>query len=211
MREPRRTDTRAPTDQIRVLVAGVGNVFLRDDGFGSEVARRLTETSMPEGARVCDYGIGGIHLAYDLLEGYETLVLIDTTSRGGEPGEVYVIDVDHGDLEGTGTAFDGHSMDPAATFATLRTLGGTPPPTMMVACEPADTSDGMGLTEPVEAAVDVAVEVVHELLEDLLAEEEGDGEPEAAVSAAPESGDPGRGAYNTTSRPPDRRADGEEG
>lgn len=199
MRELQPVDTTAPTQHVQVLIAGVGNVFLRDDGFGSEVARRLADVPLPDEARVCDYGIGGVHLAYDLLEGYETLILIDTTSQGGEPGDVYVIDVDHEQLRAD-SAIDVHSMDPAAMFATLQTLGGTAPPTMMVGCEPADMSEGMGLTEPVEAAVDVAVDAVVGLVEGLLPP--GDG-------AGAEVVDPR--ARDTDLEPSDRRDDREEG
>ena len=79
----------------RMLVAGVGNIFLGDDGFGVEVARRLATEDLPEWVRVADYGISGMHLAYDLANGYETTILIDATARGDDPGTVYVIELDH--------------------------------------------------------------------------------------------------------------------
>ena len=84
----------------RMLVAGVGNIFLGDDGFGVEVARRLATEDLPEWVRVADYGISGMHLAYDLANGYETTILIDATSRGDEPGTIYVIELDHSQLPG---------------------------------------------------------------------------------------------------------------
>ena len=76
----------------RVLVAGVGNIFLGDDGFGVEVARRLAFTEVPDGVRVADYGTSGMHLAYDIAGGYETTILIDAAPRGGPPGTLTVLE-----------------------------------------------------------------------------------------------------------------------
>ena len=80
----------------RMLIAGVGNIFLGDDGFGAEVARRLARAGLPDLVRVADYGISGMHLAYDMADGYDTTILVDATARGGEPGTVYVIEPDQG-------------------------------------------------------------------------------------------------------------------
>jgi hydrogenase maturation protease len=155
----------------RVLVAGIGNIFHSDDGFGSEVARRLiTETEpMPEGVTVTDFGIRGIHLAYELLDGYDTAILIDATQQGGEPGTIYVIEPDFDAIEtenGLAEAGiqDAHGMDPASVLALLRSLGGGVERLLVVGCEPADVEDGMGLSEPVARAVDEAVRVVRELV-----------------------------------------------
>jgi hydrogenase maturation protease len=142
----------------RVLVAGVGNIFLGDDGFGPEAARRLAGRPLPAGVRVVDYGIRGMHLAYDLLDGYDALVIVDAVSRGGEPGDVVVLEVGEEDL-GSGD-FDAHGMEPTAMLASLGSLGGSLPRTYVVGCEPADVGEGIGLTEPVAAAVDRAVELV---------------------------------------------------
>lgn len=150
--------------QQRVLVAGVGNIFLTDDGFGCEVARRLEGTDLPAGVRVADYGIGGIHLAYDLLDEYALLILLDTVGdvgAGGQPGDVAVIEVDPDDGH---PQLDAHSMDPATVFASLRTLGGSPPRTLLVGCKPADVGEGMGLSPAVADAVDVAIAAVRDLL-----------------------------------------------
>ena len=141
-----------------VLVAGVGNIFLRDDGFGSEVARRLASRPLPEGVQVVDYGIGGIHLAYDLLAGVDQLILVDSFTRDVAPGTVSLLQVEaDDDLPPT---VDSHAMDPATVFASLRGLGGAPPPTVVVGCEPADVSEGMGLSPQVADAVDPTVEQV---------------------------------------------------
>ncbi|HVD29563.1 MAG TPA: hydrogenase maturation protease [Mycobacteriales bacterium] len=146
----------------RVLVAGVGNIFLGDDGFGPEAARRLAARPLPAGVRVVDYGIRGMHLAYDLLEGYDTLVILDAVARGGSPGEVVLLEVGEDDL-GSGD-FDAHGMEPTAMLASLGPLGGRLPRTYLVGCEPADTAEGIGLSPPVAAAVDGAVDMVTGLL-----------------------------------------------
>ena len=146
----------------RVLVAGVGNLFLGDDGFGPEVARRLAGRSLPAGVRVVDYGIRGMHLAYDLLDGYDELVILDAAPRGGRPGDVVVLEVGAGDF-GAGD-FDGHGMEPTAVLSSLGSLGGRLPRTYVVGCEPADIDEGIGLSPSVAAAVDPAVDAVLRLL-----------------------------------------------
>lgn len=147
----------------QILVAGVGNIFLGDDAFGSETARRLERGApLPDGVRVVDYGIGGVHLAYDLLGGVDLLVLIDAVEHDRPPGTVSVIEVDPEDV---GSApLDSHSMDPAAVLANVRRMGGTIPRTLIVACEPADSSERLGLTEVVEAAVEPALTSIRELV-----------------------------------------------
>lgn len=150
-----------------VLVAGVGNIFMSDDGFGPEVARRLTQRRLPDGVKVVDYGIRGMHLAYDLLDGYAGLVIVDALPRQGTPGDLVVLEVGPEDL-GDGD-FDAHGMEPVAVLASLGSLGGQLPPTYVVGCEPVTVEDGMGLSAPVEAAVDRAVDVVLGVLTDELA------------------------------------------
>lgn len=160
-----------------MLVAGIGNIFLRDDGFGVEVARRLANEEVPEYIRVVDYGIRGVHLAYDLLDGCETLVLVDATPRGKAPGTIYVIEPDIDQAASNGPSseavasgrspvMDSHSMDPGAVFALLRTLGGSAPKVVVVGCEPASVDEGIGLSDEVEKAVEGAVEVVRGLIEE---------------------------------------------
>jgi len=150
-----------------VLVAGIGNLFLTDDGFGSEVARRLTAESLPEGVRVVDYGIRGMHLAYDLLDGYDALVVVDALPGDGAPGDLSVLEVGPEDL-GEGE-LDAHGMAPVAVLASLGQLGGTLPPTYVIGCHPADVGEGIGLTPAVAAAVDGAVQLVHDVLAEHLA------------------------------------------
>jgi hydrogenase maturation protease len=147
----------------RVLVAGVGNIFLGDDGFGCEVARRLAAEPLPAGTRVVDYGIRGMHLAYDLLEGYDALVLVDALPGEEPPGTVRVLEVRPEDL-GT-PELDAHGMDPAVMLASLGRLGGSLPPTFVVGCVPAVVEEGMGLSPVMLDSVEPAVSAVRALLE----------------------------------------------
>jgi hydrogenase maturation protease len=161
-----------------VLVAGVGNIFLGDDGFGPEVARRLLadeqqpvvgvpgRSRLPDGVRVVDYGIRGMHLAYDLLEDVDVLILLDALPGDGPPGSLRVLQVGPEDL-GEGQ-FDAHGMDPVAVLASVSSLGGRLPATYVVGCQPADVTDGIGLSAPVAAAVDEAVATVRTLIDEQL-------------------------------------------
>ena len=149
---------------MTVLVAGIGNLFSSDDGFGPEVVRRMGERA-DDDVRVVDYGIRGMHLAYDLLDGYDALVIVDAVPRG-EPGEITVLEVGPDDLGSD--EFDPHGMNPVAVLASLGRLGGRLPPTYVVGCHPASTADGIGLGEEVAAAVPLAVETVYRLLERLM-------------------------------------------
>jgi hydrogenase maturation protease len=148
----------------RMLVAGIGNIFLGDDGFGVEVANRLAAESLPDAVKVRDFGIRGLHLAYEILDGgYGTTVLVDASPRGGAPGDVYLIEPALEKIEPS--AADAHSMDPAAVFAALKTLGGEPSRVLIVGCEPASVEEGIGLSAPVANAVGEAVRLIRELIE----------------------------------------------
>jgi hydrogenase maturation protease len=166
----------------RVLVAGVGNVFLTDDGFGVEVARRLAIRALPEGVDVADYGIRGVHLAYELLDGrYDTLIMVDAVPIEGPPGTLAVIDAGCVDDADPGAdadsaphdplgipAVDGHGMHPMAVLRLLRRLGGELDRVLVVGCKPAGVAEGMDLSPPVAAAVDEAVRLVTDLVTDLV-------------------------------------------
>lgn len=146
---------------MRVLVAGIGNIFLGDDAFGVEVATRLAASELPPEVSVRDFGIRGVHLAYELLDGaYDLTILVDASPRGGTPGTVYLIEPE---FDGDATA-DAHSMTPGAVFAMLRAIGGNPGRVLIVGCEPAAVEEGIGLSAPVEAAVQEAVALVRELI-----------------------------------------------
>jgi hydrogenase maturation protease len=149
----------------RTLVAGVGNVFLRDDAFGVEVVRLLTQEPLPPGVQARDFGIRGVHLVYELLDGCDLFVLVDAAARGEEPGTVTVLEVEVPEPASVPrTVIDAHSLAPDDIFALLASLGGRPGRSLVVACEPADVSAGMGLTDPVREAVPHAVRAVREIL-----------------------------------------------
>ncbi|MFF4833937.1 hydrogenase maturation protease [Streptomyces sp. NPDC001315] len=176
--------TEAPA---RILVAGIGNIFLGDDGFGVETVRALAGRQLPEHVEVVDIGVRGVHLAYQVLDGYDTLILVDATARGEAPGTLYVIEHDGvGGNEPPGAALDGHRMTPDTVLALLGTLcagtGGQPPRrTLVLGCEPASVEEGIGLSPPVSAAVPEAVRLIEELLR---ADEPGESAPRATVGEA---------------------------
>jgi hydrogenase maturation protease len=156
---------------LTVLVAGVGNIFLGDDGFGPEVARRLIATPTDVGGvRVVDYGIRGMHLAYDLLDGYDALVLVDTVpsaETGDPPGSLRVLEVGPDDL-GSGE-LDAHGMNPVAVLANLEAIGGSLPPTYVVGCVPMSLDERIGLSDPVADAVPDAVAMTLDVVQTLVA------------------------------------------
>lgn len=156
---------------MNVLVAGIGNIFLGDDGFGVAVAQRLATRPVPAGVRVADFGIRGVHLAYELLDGVDALVLVDALPTGEEPGTITVLepDPDAGDkdLDTDAPVIEAHSMTPGVVLGMVRNLGGRVGRVLVVGCEPADVDEGIGLSPPVAAAVDHAVAVVDRVLAEL--------------------------------------------
>ena len=160
----------------QVLIAGIGNAWQRDDGFGSEVARRLEGRELPDGVAVIDFGTGGLDLAYQVMYGYDGLLMIDVSRQGGTPGTLYVMEVDEAEVPG-GSVEDGevlnpHAMDPETVLRFVKITGGWPGKVVIVACEPATVEEmGLGLTPAVEEAVDRAVELVLETARELLTDE----------------------------------------
>jgi hydrogenase maturation protease len=153
----------------RMLIAGIGNIFLADDGFGVEVVRRLAERGVPEGVEVVDFGIRGLDLAYALMDPYEAVVFVDALPRGEEPGTIYLIEPEV-EVEGEVT-LDTHGMDPVKVIRFARALGAELPRTLVVGCEPQLLLSGedyddmlMELSEPVLAAVPEAVKLVESLV-----------------------------------------------
>jgi len=157
-----------PDPKPTILVAGVGNIFLTDDGFGPEVKRHIAAQTepLPAQARLVDYGIRGMHLAYDLLDGYDALVLIDARPGPGTAGDLVVLEISGDDVEGG--EFDAHGMDPVAVLAALPDLGGQLLSTYLVGCRPADLSEGIGLTPTVQNAVPAAAEAARRLVRQLI-------------------------------------------
>jgi hydrogenase maturation protease len=153
----------APT----ILVAGIGNIFLGDDGFGVEVIRQLAMREFPQGVRVADYGIRGYDLAYALLDGHDFTILVDAVSRGGAPGTLFVIEPD---LTGQ-SQMDAHAMNPESVLQLARAMRPVRGRIVLVGCEPATLGgeEGhMGLSDPVSAAVDGAARLIEDLVAKLL-------------------------------------------
>jgi hydrogenase maturation protease len=155
-----------------VLVAGIGNIFQSDDAFGVEVAQRLAARPTPPGVRVEDFGIRGMHLAYELLEGYDALVLIDAVPMGEPAGTLAIIEPTIAAVRSTGPehppAVDAHTMDPETVLATLAHLGGSVDKVFIVGCEPATLEEGMGLSPLVSSVLDGAVEMCSQLVSELV-------------------------------------------
>lgn len=165
----------------RILVAGIGNIFLGDDGFGVEVAQKLLKRSYSSEVQIVDFGIRGVELAYTLLDDYDVVILIDATPRGGKPGTLYLLEPDlsacnpEKGAETGRAALDAHSMDPAKVLAFATTLGASLHQVFLVGCEPLPSDDNneysdvqVGLSEAVQSAVDEAVDMLGSLLERLF-------------------------------------------
>jgi len=147
----------------RVLIAGIGNVFFGDDAFGVEVARRLASVDWPEKVVVRDVGIRGLHLAYDLVEGFDLLVVIDSVETGDAAGTLHLIEPFASDAPRFGLG-DAHGMDLASILETSRALGAPTPRVLVVGCDVADVSEGIGLTPAVEAAIEGAARMVESVV-----------------------------------------------
>jgi hydrogenase maturation protease len=149
----------------KTLVAGVGNIFQRDDAFGVEVIRMLEGRPVPPGVKVADFGIRGVHLVYELLDGCDLFVLVDAARRGCPPGTITVLEVEPDDMAAQPGVMDAHGLAPDQVFAMLGSMGGRPGRSLVVACEPADVSPGMGLSEEVRAALPAAVRAVETIIQ----------------------------------------------
>jgi hydrogenase maturation protease len=173
-----------PVEKPRILVAGIGNIFLGDDAFGVEVIRRMASLKLPESVRVADYGIRGFDLAYALQDGYETTILVDACPHGEAPGTLYVIEpeVDAEARAEAPPALEAHAMNPMTVLRTARAMNIEVKKVLLVGCEPGTLGgeEGqMGLSAPVEAAVDEAVKLIESLVRQIL-------EPEGSESRVSE-------------------------
>ena len=153
----------------RVLVAGIGNIFFGDDGFGVEVVRRLRERRLPDGVAIVDFGIRGLDLTYALVDGYDAAVLVDALPRGGPPGTLYVLEPDVATSDTP--SIETHGMEPMKVLRLANALVGRLPVLRIVGCEPAPPEEvgemAMGLSATVAAAVPEAVRVVETLVTQL--------------------------------------------
>ena len=141
----------------QILVAGVGNAWLQDDAFGGECARRLEARGVPSGVTVMDFGTGGLDLAYEVMRGYDALVILDASRQGGEPGTLYVMEAEREDFPDAiedGENIDPHGMDPKTMLRFVKAVGGWPGKVVIIACEPGEVDEvGMGLTPRVEGVL----------------------------------------------------------
>lgn len=156
-----------------ILIAGVGNAWLHDDGFGGEVARRLEQRELPSEVTVMDAGTGGLDLAYEVMRGYDGLVILDVSEQGGEAGTLYVMEPDEEEIQGgieDGEVINPHGMDPQTVLRFVKSIGAWPGRVVVIACEPAQVQEmGWGLSSEVEAAVDRAVDLVLDTVAELRA------------------------------------------
>jgi hydrogenase maturation protease len=152
----------------RALVAGIGNIFFSDDAFGVEVAQRLGRLPLPAGVRVEDYGIRGLHLAYELLDGYDALVIVDALPMGEPPGTLVIMEPELDPPADEAAPIDAHTMSPTVVLSTLRRLGGRIERIYVLGCQPATLQEGMSLSDPVAAAVDDAVEMCAQLVNEIM-------------------------------------------
>ena len=163
------------TREQQILVAGIGNAWLRDNGFGGEVARRLEARELPSGVTVMDFGTGGLDLAYEVMRGYDALVLLDVSRQGGEPGTLYVMEPDEEDFAAgieDGELLDPHGMDPQTVLRFVSAVGSFSGKVVVVACEPGPVEDlAVGLSPEVELAVERALDVVMEQIAVLRTDE----------------------------------------
>jgi hydrogenase maturation protease len=154
----------------RILVAGIGNAWMKDDAFGGKVAEGL-EGGLPAEAAVFDFGTGGLDLAYEAMRGYDALILIDISRQGGDPGTLYVMDAEPDDLNPIedGEMLSPHGMDPETVLRFVKAVGGWPGKVKIVACEPTAVEEmGLEMSPAVEAAVARAVAVVKQTVAELL-------------------------------------------
>jgi len=156
-----------------ILVAGVGNIFLGDDAFGTEVASRMKNRALPPDVRVVDFGIRGIDLLYELLDDhYELVVLVDAMSRGGKPGTLYVLEPELSDYEKLEFGLQAHDLDPTEVLKTARSMGAGVEKFRIVGCEPASldpSEEGIiGLSETIQSSVDPAIEIVECLIREVV-------------------------------------------
>jgi hydrogenase maturation protease len=154
-----------------ILIAGVGNAWLRDDGFGGEVARGLSERELPDRVSVMDAGTGGLDLAYEVMRGYDALIILDVSQQGGAPGTLYLMEPDEDSVAGgieDGDVINPHAMDPQTVLRFVKSVGAWPGKVVVIACEPGDVQEmGWGLSEQVRGAVERAVDLVVETVDEL--------------------------------------------
>ena len=162
---------------MRILVAGIGNIFMGDDAFGVEVANELARRRLPDGVLVRDFGIRGYDLAYAMMDGYDVTILVDATPQGQPPGTIYLIEPDLNGLDHLeDETVNAHAMNPVRALQILRAFGTRPGRLYLAGCEPGVLeTEEIGLSEPVRAAIPQAVGMIESLIDELLRENRATG------------------------------------
>jgi hydrogenase maturation protease len=171
----------------KILIAGIGNIFLGDDAFGVEVAQQLLRRPLPANVEVADYGIRSFDLAYALMQEWNLAILVDAVSRGDNPGTVYTIEPELSEIDSTPN-LDAHTMNPVSVLQLVRALGGEPARVLVVGCEPMrlepdENTAETGLSPPVQRAVNVAIDVIEKLLASNLSTSNLPASNKAAIAA----------------------------
>jgi hydrogenase maturation protease len=158
--------TPGDSERPRILVAGIGNIFMGDDAFGVEVVQRLARRILPPDVRVADFGIRGLDLAYALMDDYDMVILVDATQRGGTPGTLYVIEPSVEDEDNSDAIPDAHSMDPVKVLRMAAYMGAKLKRLLLIGCEPGacGIEGRMGLSKPVESSLDEAIRLIERLI-----------------------------------------------
>ena len=169
-------------NELKILIAGIGNIFNGDDAFGVEVVRRLHDRKLPEGVYVKDFGIRSFDLAFALVDGYRAAILVDALQRGEAPGTLYVFEPDMATLdEWSSINMEGHGLHPAQALKLATLYGNLPDKILVVGCEPAimafSEAGQMGLSAPVQASLDQAVGLIESLAQKIQQERTAIQEP----------------------------------
>jgi hydrogenase maturation protease len=163
----------------RVLIAGIGNIFLGDDAFGVEVAQQMircrSADCLPQQVRIVDFGIRGLDLAYALCDSVEIAILVDAAPLGQPAGTLQVLEIQYPPASGAPVALDGHSLDPVKVLSVAASMDARLRRVLLVACEP-DLSDDqemrMGLSKAVADAVPHAVDLLNDLVREITSAHE---------------------------------------
>lgn len=156
---------------MKILVAGIGNIFFGDDAFGCEAVRELARRGVPEYVTIKDFGIRGYDLAFALTDDYDAAILVDVVSRGGFPGTLYLIEPDvDGMAAPEKPSPDGHSMDPAAVIQMAQSFGTICGRIFLIGCEPetwAGQDEEGGISSKVREAIPQALAMIESLVTEL--------------------------------------------
>lgn len=145
-----------------ILIACLGNIFYGDDAFGVEVAKSLAAKDLPENVKLIDFGIRGIDLAFELINDYELVVLVDTIKIGADAGSVFVFEPR---MSGAESGNFAHDLTPTKAMHIAARLKTKPKKMLLVGCEPVNLEFNDEMSAEIEKAVAIAVEKILEIIE----------------------------------------------